>query len=280
MSVQAREIAVESADGHRWTLLARIPDGAKRSLLWLPALGIAARHYVPFAEALAARGVAVFVHEWRGNGSSSLRAARHCDWGYRELLELDIPASRAAIEAELPGLARAIGGHSLGGQLACCQLALAPSTAGEAWLAGSGAPYWRAFPYPHRLWLPLAYRFLPWLAERKGYLPGRAIGFGGNEARGLIRDWARTAISGRYAAEGVATDIEAAFTGVRARLRAAVFAADWLAPESSARFLLSKMPGEAEITVFDAGRLGAPADHYAWMKHPEAVAAWFAGRMA
>src|SRR5690606_36359170 len=122
MSVQAREIAVESADGHRWTLLARIPDGAKRSLLWLPALGIAARHYVPFAEALAARGVAVFVHEWRGNGSSSLRAARHCDWGYRELLELDIPASHADIEAELPGLARAIGGHSLGGQLACCQL--------------------------------------------------------------------------------------------------------------------------------------------------------------
>src|SRR3546814_2173344 len=68
--VQAHEIPLAAADGHRYTLLARVPERADRSLFWLPALGVAARHYLPFADALAARGVAVFVHEWRGNGSS------------------------------------------------------------------------------------------------------------------------------------------------------------------------------------------------------------------
>src|SRR3546814_668932 len=86
------------------------------------------------------------------------------------------------------------------GQLACCRLALDPHAASVLWLVASGAPYWRAFPPRTRWWLPLVYRFLPWLADACGALPGRRIGFGGNEARGLIRDWSRTALSGRYAA--------------------------------------------------------------------------------
>src|SRR3546814_2481627 len=95
---------------------------------------------------------------------------------------------------------RVIGGHSLGGQLACCRLALDPQAASAVWLVASGAPYWRAFPPRPRWWLPLVYRFLPWLADACGALPGRRIGFGGNEARGLIRDWSPPALSGRYAA--------------------------------------------------------------------------------
>src|SRR5690606_21940923 len=86
LNIRAEDIAVDAGDGHRWQLLARVPATPRRSLLWLPALGIAARHYASLADALAARGIATFVHEWRGNGSSSLRASRQQDWGYRELL--------------------------------------------------------------------------------------------------------------------------------------------------------------------------------------------------
>ena len=74
-SLLSRELPVASPDGHRASLLARIPATPKTRLLWLPAMGVAARHYLPFAEALATRGIAVFLHEWRGNGSSSLRAS-------------------------------------------------------------------------------------------------------------------------------------------------------------------------------------------------------------
>ncbi len=274
--VAARELDIATPDGHAYRLLARLPAAPRRALLWLPALGVAARHYLPFAEALAARGVAAFVHEWRGNGSSGLRAGRAHDWGYRELLVQDIPASSAAIDAVLPAdVPRLIGGHSLGGQLACCRLALAPGAADGAWLVASGAPYWRAFPRPQRLWLPFAYRFIPWLAQRKGYLPGRRIGFGGNEARGLIDDWARSAIGGRYAAAGLDADLEAGMARLALPVRALALSDDWLAPASSMRFLLSKLPAaEIQATVFDRAQAGTTPDHYAWMKQPGAVADW------
>ena len=199
--IETRAFKVEANDGHTWSLLASIPDKPYATLLWLPALGVAAKHYTPLAESLAAHGVAVFLHEWRGNGSSTMRADRARDWGYRQLLTLDIPASEALIDEALPQLPRILGGHSLGGQLACCRLALSPEAATELWLVASGSPYWRAFPAPLRFGLPLAYRFMWWLAQNRGALPGRAIGFGGNEARTLIADWARTALSGRYAAQ-------------------------------------------------------------------------------
>src|SRR3546814_14675168 len=104
--IQAHEIPLAAAYGHRSTLVARVPEHADRSLFWLPALGVAARHYLPLADALAARGVAVFLHEWRGHGSSSLRLGREHDWGYRELLPAALPASERAHYSLLPCLPR------------------------------------------------------------------------------------------------------------------------------------------------------------------------------
>jgi hypothetical protein len=61
----------------------------------------------------------------------------------------------------------------------------------------------------------------------------------------------------------------------RGEVRAAVLADDWLAPPSSLQHLLSKVPRAChETTVIDAARLGATADHYAWMQAPHAVADW------
>ena len=270
-SIRALELPVASPDGHRAELLARIPPTPTARLLWVPALGVAARHYLPFADALAARDVAVFLHEWRGNGSSSLRASRANDWGYRELLA-DIAASDAIATATTPGLPRVIGGHSLGGQLAGMHLGLQPDAASALWLVASAAPYWRAYPRPSRWWLPLAYRLLPWLARANGVLPGRFIRFAGNEARSVMTDWGRTALSGRYAATGMDIDLDAAMAQFEGEARAIAMSEDWLAPPSAMAFLLSKFrPARMETAVFDAARLGARADHFAWMKRPEAV---------
>lgn len=270
-------IPLQATDGHCWNLAGSEPASPSAILLWLPALGVAAKHYQPFAQALAGQGVAAYVHEWRGAGTSNLRASHGCDWGYRELLELDLPASAAALRHRYPGAETIIGGHSLGGQLACCLLALLPGTAGRIWLVASGAPYWRAFPFPQRMLLPLAYRFLPWLSRRCGALPGRAIRFGGNEARGIIRDWAQTGLTGAYAADGLATDLESGMAQIRVPVQALIMASDRLGPAPSLQFLLSKLPdAPARFETFDDARLGAPADHFSWMKHPRAVAEWLA----
>src|SRR3546814_3369595 len=76
---------------------------------------------------------------------------RISDWSSDVCSSDLLPASERAIDGLLPDLPRVIGGHSLGGQLACCRLALDPQAASAVWLVASGAPYWRAFP-PRTRW--------------------------------------------------------------------------------------------------------------------------------
>ena len=273
MSAPTREIPLSTADGHEWTLLAAVPAQPQAALLWLPALGVAAKHYLPFAEALAARNVAVFLHEWRGNGSSNLRPDRQHDWGYREILERDLPQSRRAMSDAIAGIPHYIGGHSLGGQLACCYAALHPEAFAQLWLVASGTPYWRSFPAPRRYALPLAYQFLPWLARWRGRLNGRRLGFGGLEARGLIRDWARVGLGNRYAAAGMDADLETALSELAIPVHSVLFDRDWLAPRDSLAALLAKLKSSQRKTIILNDRqLGTRADHFAWLKQPDSVA--------
>lgn len=272
MSIARSVIPIEAADGHRFELLATVPDAPRGSLIWLPALGVPARHYQALADALALRGVASFLHEWRGIGSSRVRASREIDWGYREILLHDLPASQREVDRRNPAPSTIIGGHSIGAQFAALHLALHPGSSRKLWLVGSGSPYWRNFPAPLRFGFPLAFQFLPWLADRRGLLHGRQFGFAGNESRTLMRDWARIGLSDRYAAAGLAVDLERALGEVEVHADAVLLDKDWYAPPASLRALLRKMPQSSlRMTVLDSHALGVRADHFAWMKQPGAV---------
>src|SRR3546814_18635671 len=73
------------------------------------------------------------------------------------------------------------------------------------------------------------------------------------------------------------TDLDAAMAAIEVPVHAAIMDDDWLAPESSLRFLLSKLPrSPVEMATFDARTLGTRVDHFAWMRGPEAVAAFLA----
>lgn len=268
-----RSLQVLSAPGVGCELLLREPEHPDAPLLlWLPAMGVPARHYQPLAEALVNLGMGVALHEWRGIGSSSLRATRYENWGYRELLTQDLPAAVAACRKVRPGARLLIGGHSLGGQLGCLFAGLQPQAVDGLVLVASGTPYWRCFGrwgLPLRTGLSLA----RWTARLRGHFPGRKIGFGGNEARGVIADWARSGRSGRYAAEGLAQDLEAALANQSRPLLALRLEDDRLGPDASLRHLLRKMPrAPSETQVLDSEALGASADHFTWMKNPRTVA--------
>jgi predicted alpha/beta hydrolase len=281
MSIQELDIPLSTDDGHRYNLIARLPANPQASLLWLPALGVAARHYLPFAEALAAQGVAVFLQEMRGNGSSNLRPSRQVDWGYPHILELDIARSHAAVTEHCAAEQRIIGGHSIGAQFAACYLGLHPDAFERLWLVASGSPYWRTFPAPKRYVFPFAFQFVPWIADRRGVFHGRRFGFAGDEARSLMRDWANVGLSNRYAAAGMESDLEHALSRVDASIDALLLKDDWFAPRRSLQALLEKMPkAVATTTVMDSAALGAKADHFAWMKRPQAVAAALIGSAA
>ena len=273
-SLVRQTLPVVTADGARFELLCIAPAGTWRhALYWLPALGISARRYLPLAEALAARGIAVVIHEWRGIGSSSRRAGRQCNWGYREILEDDVPAAHEVLRARWPQVTWCLGGHSLGGQIAMLRAALAPTEYAGIVLVASGAPYWRQF---RRKWLlAAAFVLAPCLAWLCGCLPGRRIHFGGREARGVIADWARTGRSGRYTVRGFAVDLEQALAELRTPVLGLHLADDWLGPARSLHYLLGKAPlARRDVETLDAQALGvAAATHFAWMQTPQTVAA-------
>ena len=274
-------VPVTAADGARYELLAVLPAGAwQRLLYWIPAMGIPARHYLPLAQALATRGIAVVLHEWRGIGSSDRRAGRGCNWGYRELLQDDLPAGMAAVRHRWPQANCWLGGHSLGGQLGLLYASLHPHDFAGLVLVASGAPYWRRF--RHSWLIGAAYALAPLLAGLVGHLPGRRIGFGGNEARAVIADWARSGRSGRYAVAGMAQDFERELAALQLPLLALRLQQDWLGPLASLEWLLGKLgPGERRVEVITREDLGGlPADHFGWMKTPAPMASRIAEWLA
>ena len=275
-----RVLPVVSSDGARAELMLVAPESAVEPaavLLWLPAMGVPARHYLPLADALTRLGVATAIHEWRGIGSSDRRAGRQSSWGYRELLEHDLDASLALARTQWSDVPMLVGGHSLGGQLAALLAAMHPQAFAGLVLVASGAPFWRAFARGRLI--RIAYGLAPLLATMRGHLPGRRLGFAGNEARGVIADWARTGRTGRYAAAGLDVDLEQLLQRLTLPVLGIRFVDDWLVPSASLDWLVGKLP-RAPVTrqlLGAADLAGQPPDHFAWMKAPGAVADSIAG---
>ncbi len=269
----ARTTRVTSADGATADMSLIGPLGHVRDVvLWMPALGVAARNYLAFADALAKQGIAVALHEWRGIGSSDRRARRVSNWGYRELLAFDIPASVAAVRTAWPDARIWLGGHSLGGQLAALYASMHGRDHAGLLLIASGAPYWRRFSRPWLIGIFAA--CVPSIAAALGYFPGRRFRFAGNEARGVMVDWARSARSGRYAVDGIDTDFDLALRALTLPILALHLKDDWLAPLPSLQWLLGKMPHSPQrMELIGPNEMGdVPADHFAWMKSPSALA--------
>lgn len=263
-------LAVTGNDGHCAELaLVGQPDSAGPGLLWLPALGVPARKYRAFATALAEQGWLVALHEWRGQASSNRRAARDSDWGYAELLQ-DIRASRDLLQQQPPQRRWIIGGHSLGGQLAALAFAQQPAAYAGYLVAGSGQPWWRSFPPLQGLGLLAAIAAIPVVLALYGYFPGDRFRFGGREARGVMRDWARSALHGDYRPERVAQDLEALLAAATGPALALRLVSDSYAPAGSLEHLLAKLRSLQiqRADIADAEFAGGCAGHFDWMRDP------------
>jgi predicted alpha/beta hydrolase len=266
-------IAITTDDNHQFELIHVESQNPHCAMLFLPGMGLTARQYIGFAQALASEGIEMFIHEWRGLGSSSLRASRGLDWGYRELLELDLFAALSAVgkrEASQPLL---LGGHSLGSQLACLLGACRPSDCDGLVIVAGGAPYWRSFS-PLKAWgLRAALHGMPVIASLVGHYPGRQLGFAGRESRSVIADWTRTGRTGVYQPPGVETDLEAALAALAVPVLALRMQADWFVPPESLQWLLNKMPDcESSSVLINSADMDMKADHFNWMQSPEASA--------
>lgn len=278
-------VPVTSADGHRFELIHVPAERPSARMLFLPGMGLTARQYIRFGQALSEHGIESYIHEWRGLGSSSLRASRSSNWGYRELLELDLVAAQDLIESEgrqgpLPLI---VAGHSLGSQLACLLAAQRPAQCRGIAIIAGGSPYWRSFGWFKGGALLTGLSVMPGIARLIGHYPGRQLGFAGREARGVIADWARSGRTGVYQAPGIEQDLEAGLARLTAPVLGLRLADDWLVPEPSLSWLTDKL-SSAQVShrLVHAGRSDQSADHYSWMTEPgpcaRAIADWVADK--
>jgi predicted alpha/beta hydrolase len=268
-------VEIAASDGARSQARLFIPAAGepRAAAVVLPAMGVEARYYDPFARALAARGVAALIGELRGNGSSSLRARRRVDFGYRELVELDAASAVAAARERVPGVPVRLVGHSLGGHISVLFAALRPREVDGIALIAAGSPYFRAYSGRARVYVLLGGLALRGLSAALGYLPGRSVGFGGREARRLIAEWAYLGRTGRFAFAGAPPDLAARMAAVDLPMLALSFGEDRYAPAAAVDHLSGMLSGAALTRRHTArGELGEGIDHFRWVRRPDGVA--------
>ncbi|WP_245736679.1 alpha/beta hydrolase family protein [Micromonospora pattaloongensis] len=233
-----------------------------------PAMGVPARYYRPFAADLRAAGLAVAVADLRGTGASTPLPSRASGYGYAELVA-DVGAVLDALKPHRDGRPTLLLGHSLGGQAAALHLALTgDATVDGLALVASGVPYWRAFPGAIR------YGILPYtqgIAATAALLrvwPG--WGFGGRQARGVIRDWAYAARTGRFPLiDGI--DPQAALRAVTTPVLALSVDGDRYTPHETLDYLCAKLAG-APVRR-ERHRPDSPVDHFTWVRSGAPIAA-------
>lgn len=266
-------LRVTAADGASAALELVLPthEPARQALFFLPALGVGVNPNLRFATAMAQQGIATAVMEWRGIGSSSHRADRRCDWNYRHILDLDIPAALDAVMQAAPQARWSIGGHSIGGQFSLICAGQMPERFERVLLIGSGHPYWRGFPKP---WLIRGFAAaLPTVTALAGHFPGKRLGFAGREASGLMRDWGTTVRRGDYRIPHLGERLHEGMQRFDGHVRAVGFAHDWLAPPTSLANLRRLVPNAqwSETTLGRDAFKTAKADHFGWLREPEPV---------
>ena len=267
-------IAVHAVDNHRssTTVYPAIEPNAP-VLIFLSALGTPAKVYRHFGRELSDHGVNVCVPDWRGIGSSSIRAGRSSDFGYRHLVELDLAATIETVRQNFPEAPLWLGGHSLGGQLALLGAAAAPAGIAGVVLIASGSVHMPCYQGKFRWGVRLLASLAPITGTALGYFPGNRIGFGGREAAGVMRDWSHVARTGQYRPSGSELDYETLLRSLRMPVLAINFGADTWSPTLAARALLGKVPNSS-VTHWNwsaADTAGVALDHYSWLKRPDLV---------
>lgn len=251
-------------DGHRLGLhVYPEPAGNGPAVVIWPAMGVPARYYRAFAAELARAGCAVTVADLRGTGSSTPAPTRRCRYGYAELAG-DVGAVLDALKSRLDGRRVLLLGHSLGGQVCALYLAMNPNAPVDGLtLVAVGLPYHRAYPRQGPGVL-LTTQGIAAVSAVLRVWPG--WGFGGRQARGVIRDWAYTARTGRFPRlDGV--DVEAALRTVDTPVLAVGVDGDQYTPAATTDYLCAKLAAAPVIRErYTTAEAGAPLDHFRWAR--------------
>lgn len=241
-------------------------------VLILPAMAMKAKHYLALAKSLHAQGLSVATCDLRAQGESRPALREGKDFGYREMLEVDLPAVVAALRQRFPHAPLHLFGHSLGGQLALLFAAAQPTAATSVTVIGTGTVFWRAF--GPRRWVE-ALTNIQWIglvSRVKGYWPGGVL-IPGAMAGGVMVDWSLHSLTSNYRPKGSSLDYNRLLADMTLPVLAISLEDDRLGPKSNVDFLVSRMPA-AQVTQWhvEGDSPVIHRDHFEWLEDSPVIA--------
>ena len=241
-------------------------------VLCVPAMGVPANKYDTLCCALTDAGLSAATMDLRGLGASSVRASKDTDFSYAEIVAYDLPCAISALHEHFSQRRIVLLGHSLGGQLSALYLSQNQDLVAGLILTASCSVYYRGWRMPKSLGVLLFSQVAVIASKCCGYFPGHRFKFAGREARGVMRDWAHNALTGRYASTNI--NYETDLAQVSLPVLAINFDDDKFAPVRATRNLLGKLSTLCDVQMLrlsGADLNQGSADHFNWMKHPTAV---------
>lgn len=238
-----------------------------------PAMGVFAKYYLPLAEALVSNGFTVVLADLRGNDTSSVRPKRGVDFGYKEMLEQDLESVVSFVSEQFKSLPIYLLAHSLGGQLSCLYTSKNQSKLSGLILSATCSVYYGGWNGLSKYQILAGTQFANLVAGVMGYFPGKKVGFGGTEARTVIKDWSRQSRTGKYQPSNDDFDYEKALSEINLPILAISYEGDNLCPKGAVEHLLRKMKS-AQIDHIHLERNDPRNDgfnHFNWAKKPQKI---------
>lgn len=229
-------------------------EGTDTVIVVFPAMGVPAGYYERLARSFVRAGFAVAVADLRGTGESSPPPGRASRYGYPELVA-DIGAVLEALAPQREGRRTILLGHSLGGQAAVMHLAGSQEGVDGLVLVAVGVPYWRS--YGRIRYGVFGYtQGIAAVTALLRFWPG--WGFGGRQARGVIRDWGYT---GRHGVFPPSVGAEEKLGDIKLPVLAISVDHDQYTPPATMDHILRKLTGA-----------GTALDHFKWVKAGDVLA--------
>jgi len=241
----------------------------------LPAMGVRASYYKIFADELALSGNTVITADWRGQGFSSQTASFKTDFGYEHYVT-DLDDLVQFCQQKFSNKKIVLVGHSLGGQMESLYVSRFPQNCNAIVLIAASSVYHRGWEGKLARKIKIAGTFFYPLSQLLGYFPGRIIGFGGREARTVMKDWTHNLKTGNYKLTNSTFDYDQALKKAKPNILCISFDNDHLvAPKQAVINLLNKFNDTAnkEHLHFTADEIGIPnLNHFSWAKQPIPIA--------
>ncbi|MEB3370978.1 alpha/beta hydrolase family protein [Saccharopolyspora mangrovi] len=249
-------------------------DPSAPVVLVLPAMAMKAKFYYPLVKALHDEGLSVATADLRAQGESTPSLEDSRNFGYREIVETDLPAITEAVAKRFPEAPLHVFGHSLGGQTALLHACADPTRIAGLCLFATGSVYWRAFPPERRLSVLAGGRYIGSVSKLRGRWPG-GLFVPTPVAGRVMTDWCYQNLTGRYRLSGSERNYAPLLRELTMPVMAISLDDDELGPKSNVDYLCTRIP-RAKLTRrhWDAeSGVVENLDHFGWIKDSPAVAA-------